>query len=322
MADQKKSRPRTFGRPEGDGNPPQPRNAGPQAPIAGMFTSSVKSIAAENETLRAERDKAVLSGSMLLELDPATIEDGLVSDRLEVRGDDQEFEDLKASIASRGQDQPITVRPRRGEEGYELIAGRRRLRVCRELGRTILARVQDLDDHDALAAMWSENNLRLNPTPLELGVWMIAVKERFGLANTDLLKVTGFSKGYVSELQKIGVGFPVEIRAILADPRKVSKAAALQIVDAWADRPSRKAIEGILDRAAGLSDTGKQVAAILKAGARQGAPKPEREKVEIVDSGGARRAVVTRTESSWTIKLDQPLSADQAGRIEEILRGG
>ena len=102
MADQKKSRPRTFGRPEGDGNPPQPRNAGPQAPIAGMFTSSVKSIAAENETLRAERDKAVLSGSMLLELDPATIEDGLVSDRLEVRGDDQEFEDLKASIASRG----------------------------------------------------------------------------------------------------------------------------------------------------------------------------------------------------------------------------
>ena len=71
MVDQKKSRPRTFGRPEGDGKSPQPRNVGPQAPIAGMFTSSVKSIAAENEALRAERDEAVHSGSMLLELDPA-----------------------------------------------------------------------------------------------------------------------------------------------------------------------------------------------------------------------------------------------------------
>jgi len=322
MADQKKSRPRTFGRPDGDESVSQPRPAGPQAPIAGMFTSSVKSIAAENEALRTERDRAVLAGSMLLELDPASVEDGLVSDRLDARDGDQEFEDLKASIATRGQDQPITVRPRKRGEGYEVIAGRRRLRACRELGNPILARVQDLDDHEALAAMWTENNLRLNPTPLELGIWMVAVKDRFGMANTDLLKVTGFSKGYVSELQKIGAGFPAEIRSVLADPRKISKAAALQIVDAWADGSTRKAIETVLDRVAGLDDTGKQVSAILKAKAGQGASRPSREKVVLVGSDGIRRAVVTRTQTSWTIKLDHPLSAEQVSRIEDILRGG
>jgi PRTRC genetic system ParB family protein len=69
-----------------------------------------------------------------------------------------EFDRLVESIRENGLLTPVLVRPNPNGEGYELIAGERRLRAMRALGAdTIPALIKDLDDTDAARAALIEN---------------------------------------------------------------------------------------------------------------------------------------------------------------------
>ena len=59
----------------------------------------------------------------------------------------EELRELQESLNSSGLLQPITVRRRAGKDGFELIAGERRLRAATKLGwKEIPAIIKDLDD--------------------------------------------------------------------------------------------------------------------------------------------------------------------------------
>src|SRR5262249_46899165 len=74
---------------------------------------------------------------------------------------------LAASIRLEGVLQPIVVR-RRGEGGFELIAGERRWRAARAAGvPTLPALVRDADDRDALLLGLVENVAREQLSPVE-----------------------------------------------------------------------------------------------------------------------------------------------------------
>lgn len=80
--------------------------------------------------------------------------------------DEDAVADLVESILERGLLHPIVVRP--SGEGYELIAGGRRLEACRQISAVdILARVMDLDDNDARLTEVDENLVRKELTALE-----------------------------------------------------------------------------------------------------------------------------------------------------------
>ena len=83
-------------------------------------------------------------------LDPAAIRDELPRDRLPGAFAGAEFEALLADIQENGQNDAITVRPAADGSGFEVAAGRRRLEVCRRLGRQILARSRPLDEASML----------------------------------------------------------------------------------------------------------------------------------------------------------------------------
>ena len=287
-----------------------------QAPVVGLIDGVGDSLSEENERLRSQ----ISTGSVLVELDPNAIVEGLISDRASAREDDPSFLDLKSSIEARGQDQAIVVRPTRAGEGYELIAGRRRLRACQDLGRKVIARVQNLDDRSALAVMWSENNLRLNPSPLELAAWMVAVRDQFKMGTKDLREITGFGGSYISELTKIGDGFPDEIRSILVDARKVSKAKALDVVTLMIDKKSREVVRKNLEKIKRLSTTDKQISAILKAAVVPASLKGQPEKRVILSSNGDRKGTITFTGKGARIDLASGLTSEQIGKIEELLR--
>ena len=71
--------------------------------------------------------------------------------------DEQELQELAASIETYGLLQPVLVRPR-SNSWYELIAGERRVRAVRLLGRsTIPALVRDLEDQDVALLALLEN---------------------------------------------------------------------------------------------------------------------------------------------------------------------
>ena len=128
-------------------------------PIASVAASAATQAALDDvvETLnRARRE-----GRMVLELDPADIEDSyLVRDRTRV-----DFEDMAAlqtSIAERGQQAPIEVADI-GRGRYGLISGWRRLAAIRALGdRSVLALLRSPQDApEAYLAMIEENEVRV-----------------------------------------------------------------------------------------------------------------------------------------------------------------
>ena len=76
-------------------------------------------------------------------------------------------DDLKASIGEHGLIQPIAVR-RTGPRNYEVIAGSRRLRACRELGmETVPCQVIDVDEARAYELATAENIVRENMTAVD-----------------------------------------------------------------------------------------------------------------------------------------------------------
>jgi len=84
--------------------------------------------------------------------------------------DPDAFEELKKSILSNGLIQPITVR-RVSNNNYQLIAGERRLKACREIGyKDIPAYIIKVDTEEAMLAMaLIENIQREKLNPIEIG---------------------------------------------------------------------------------------------------------------------------------------------------------
>lgn len=112
----------------------------PAYPMRGASKSMVRSL----DELSKQADK-FLEGEAVVKLDPDTVDGSFVLDRL--TDDSEQFEELKAAIAERGQDTPILVRPHPSASGrYQIVFGHRRVRVARELGRKVKAVIKAIDD--------------------------------------------------------------------------------------------------------------------------------------------------------------------------------
>ena len=76
--------------------------------------------------------------------------------------------ELQESLKASGLLQPITVRRRPGKDGFELIAGERRLRAATKLGwKEIPAIIKEIDDKTVLTLALVENLQRTDLNPIE-----------------------------------------------------------------------------------------------------------------------------------------------------------
>lgn len=117
-------------------------------------TGAVTPMMTSNRALRSARD--AVDSHHVWELDPASIEDGRMADRL----DPADVLDLRDAIEANGQTVPILVRRAPGEDDrYRLVYGRRRLEAIRQSDKVtkVRALVTNLDDDSALRAQISEN---------------------------------------------------------------------------------------------------------------------------------------------------------------------
>ncbi|WP_299592744.1 plasmid partitioning protein RepB [uncultured Tateyamaria sp.] len=114
----------------------------------------------------AENSKRLLEGETIIEIDPDLVDASFVNDRLS--GDDEAFEELKASISASGQDTPVLLRPHPDDAGrYMVVFGHRRVRVARALGRPVRAVVKDMDDVAHVLAQGQENTARADLSFIE-----------------------------------------------------------------------------------------------------------------------------------------------------------
>ncbi len=130
---------------------------------------------------------------------------------------DESLEALAVSIREVGVLQPIVVR--RGETGFELIAGERRLRAAKAAGlATIPAVVRESDDTESLREALIENIHREDLNPIELAEAFRELLEELELKQETLAERLGVSRSHVANTIRL-LGLPADVQQLLAQRR-------------------------------------------------------------------------------------------------------
>ncbi|MGZ8580106.1 MAG: ParB/RepB/Spo0J family partition protein [Actinomycetota bacterium] len=132
--------------------------------------------------------------------------------------DEEEIKALAASIREVGILQPIVVR-RSGEDGYELVAGERRLRAAKVAGlATVPVVLRDTEDADLLREALIENIHRQDLGPIELAEAFRQLLEDLGLKQEELADRVGVSRSHIANTIRL-LQLPLETQQLLTDAR-------------------------------------------------------------------------------------------------------
>jgi ParB family chromosome partitioning protein len=165
--------------------------------------------------------------------------------------DEDALAELVFSIKEIGLLQPIVVRD--VGDGYELIAGERRLRASREAGlESIPAIIRATDDEDLLRDALLENLHRANLNPLEEAAAYQQLLSDFGCTQDELARRIGRSRPQVTNTLRL-LKLPPEVQLrVAAGVLSAGHARALLALDdsqAMSDLAARIVAEGLSVRA-------------------------------------------------------------------------
>ncbi len=136
------------------------------------------------------------------------------------RFDDEEMENLAASIREKGILQPIIVRPDPARpNGYEIVAGERRWRAAQRAQlHEVPVILKDLDDGQVLEIALIENIQRADLNPIEEAHGYAQLIERFGHTQDALATLIGKSRSHVANTIRL-LSLPDKVRSMLMDGR-------------------------------------------------------------------------------------------------------
>ncbi len=128
-----------------------------------------------------------------------------------------ELAELEASLRANGLLQPIIVRPKAGGDGYELIAGERRLRAATKIGwDEIPAVVKEIDNQMLLTLALVENLQRSNLNPIEEALGYQRLISDFTLTQQQIAELVGKDRTTVANILRL-LGLPESVRSILKE---------------------------------------------------------------------------------------------------------
>lgn len=140
-----------------------------------------------------------------------------------------ELAELQASMRANGLLQPIALRP--AGDGFELIAGERRLRAAKALGwSSIPAVIRHLGAKEMLTLALVENLQRSDLNPIEEADGYYQLQEEFGLTQQQIALAVGKDRSTVANLLRLRQ-LPDAVRQMVRDSRlTVGHARALLAV--------------------------------------------------------------------------------------------
>ncbi len=176
--------------------------------------------------------------------------------------DETALQALADSIAEHGVLQPLVVRP--VEEGYQLIAGERRLRASQMAGLTsVPVVVRRATDQQALLLALLENLQREDLNPLEEARAFLRLMDEFGLAQEEVGRAVGKDRSTVSNTMRL-LKLPVEVQQDLAAGR-LSAGHARALLGLIDSAPLlRKARDQVVRQGLSVRATEKLVKSLLK----------------------------------------------------------
>jgi len=125
--------------------------------------------------------------------------------------------ELQESLKASGLLQPITVRRRPGKDGFELIAGERRLRAASKLGwKEIPAIIREIDDKTLLTLALVENLQRSDLNPIEEGEGYHRLSHDFGLTQQQIAETVGKDRTTIANMLRV-LQLPESARKLLQD---------------------------------------------------------------------------------------------------------
>ena len=125
--------------------------------------------------------------------------------------------ELQESLKASGLLQPITVRRRPGKDGFELIAGERRLRAAANLGwKEIPAIIREIDDKTLLTLALVENLQRSDLNPIEEGEGYHRLSHDFGLTQQQIAETVGKDRTTIANMLRV-LQLPEPARRLLQE---------------------------------------------------------------------------------------------------------
>jgi ParB family chromosome partitioning protein len=151
------------------------------------------------------------------------------------RFDDAALQELAASIKASGVLQPVLVR--RHADGYQLVAGERRLRAAQLAGLArIPAILREVGDREMMELALVENIQREDLNPIDEAKAYKALLSTVGLTHDELSERVGKQRSSVSNSLRL-LGLPVEVQDMVSrGTLSAGHARALLSIEASGDR--------------------------------------------------------------------------------------
>lgn len=128
-----------------------------------------------------------------------------------------ELRDLVESVREKGVLQPVIVRPT--PEGYELVAGERRLRAAQAAGvETVPALIKKMTDRESLEAAVVENVQREDLNAVELAEAYHRLAHEFSLSQEEIARRVGKDRVTVANTLRL-LKLPAEVKQAVVDGR-------------------------------------------------------------------------------------------------------
>jgi ParB family chromosome partitioning protein len=263
--------------------------AGPESKPAEESKPAHKSTAKPDSKV-ALLKKVSNSDNGVVELDPNVIDEWEMVDRpTDEFGD---LSELTKSIAQHDQSIPILVRPKKNGR-YELIYGRRRWTICKDLDRKVKAFVRDLNDRDAYQQMVIENQHRE-----DLSSWARALSYKKALdtgiysSQSALAAHLGIDRSVLNNLL-VYTKIPDDIVEAVGSFSKVGIHAVRALLTLCEDKENHDHLIGLADRIAS-GELGAKTLPRAVERLRDSAPKNPT--TSVADEHGAKVFSMRRTD--------------------------
>lgn len=171
--------------------------------------------------------------------------------------------DLANSIREYGILQPITVRPIRGENTYQLIAGERRLRAAKIAGlTTVPAIVYNACDDDAAIIALIENLQREDLSFLEEAEGYYCLLIDHGMTQEELAHKVGKSQSSIANKVRL-LKLPPMVKKILCD-NKLSERHARALLRMYDEQLQLKALKIICEKHCSVKEAEEIIDSIIE----------------------------------------------------------
>lgn len=258
----------------------------------------------------ARLQEQIEEGTLVVSLDPAQIDSGMVADRLQL-AIDPSFDALVASMAESGQQVPILVRPiADAPRRYQVAYGHRRLRAAKQLGIAVKAIVRPLTDAEMVVAQGKENLERRDLSYIEKAIFARRLEDA-GFDRATIVAALSSDKADVSRYISVARLIPDVLAQAIGPADRIGRARWLVLADNLQRPGAGKRAEAVLDRAEfARADSNARFAQVFKA---VGEPKPAAKKAAVrvwQDPEGRKVLRVETRKDETALVVDEALAPD------------